>query len=200
MARIIRVKINWTGFVGSPGYTNLHFESPTGAPVDQLMVEDAIDITETWLAAFRPDLPTNCLTGVDSTVEELDENHGNIEAFWTGSPVAPAAGAASGQYAAGTGVCVNWGTDGVWNGRRVRGRTFIVPLGILGYNSDGTLAPPRLTAWRAATATFIAASDEARLVVWRRPSDSPLFINGGAYDVNSYSIGSKVAQLRSRRD
>ena len=200
MGRIIRLKINWTGFIGSPGYTNLHFEPTAGGDIDQAVVNNAVSITETWLAAFRPSMPTNCVTGVDSTVAELDENHGNIEAFWNAVPSSPAAGASAGQYAAGSGVCVNWGTDGVWNGRRVRGRTFIVPIGLLGLQDDGTLDGPRLTTWRAATATFAGSAGAARLVVWRRPSDIPLFINGGAYDVNSTSISDKVAQLRSRRD
>lgn len=200
MARIIRLKINWTGFVGSPGYTNLHFETVDGSAWTQAAVNDAVAITQTWLAAFRPDMPTNCLTGVDSTIAELDENHGNIEAFWTATVTAPAAGAASGQYAGGSGVCVNWGTDGVWGGRRVRGRTFIVPIGILGLQSDGTLDGNRLTAWRAASNTFAGAANLARLVIWRKPSDPPLYINGGAYDVNTATISDKVAQLRSRRD
>jgi len=200
MARILRVKINWTGFQGGPGYTNLHFESPTGTAFTQADINEAITMTQTWLAVFRPDFPSVVVTGVDPTVIELDENHGNIEHFWTGTVTAAAAGSQSDVYAAGSGVCINWGTDGVWNGRRVRGRTFMVPIGYSGLATNGSLADGRLTAWRTATNTFAGTGTGVRLVVWRRPSDFPLLINGGAYDVNQATINDKVAQLRSRRD
>jgi hypothetical protein len=200
MARIIRLKMNWTGFVGGPGYTNMHFEPVAGGDISQAIVNDARDILQTWITSWRPNLPTPVSVGIDPNVQEIDENHGNIEAFWTTTVAAPTAGTTSGSYAGGAGACVNWYTDGVWNGRRVRGRTFLVPMGNSTYDSDGTLTAGALGAWRAATATFIAASNLARLVVWRRPSDQPLLINGGAYDVNSYSINDKVAILRSRRD
>jgi hypothetical protein len=202
MARIIRVKINWTGFPGGPGYTNLHFEPVAGGDISQAVADDAVAVTQTWIAAFRPDMPSSVTTGVDPTVTEIDENYGTIEAFWTSTVTAPAAGPSNGVYAAGSGVCVNWGTDGVWNGRRVRGRTFIVPIGEPGLATNGSLNDTRLTAWRTATATFVGAANLARLVVWKRPTvvlGEPL-PDGGAYDVNSYTINDKVAQLRSRRD
>lgn len=202
MARIIRLTINWTGFTGAPGYTNLHFESPTDAPISQEMVNDAVAVTETWMASWRPDTPNGCLTGVSTNIPELDENTGTIEAFWTAGTAAPASGASNGEYAGGSGACVNWYTDGVWNGRRVRGRTFLVPLGSNGMSNNGSLSDTRLAVWRTATATLIGAANLARLVVWRRPVDilGEPFVNGGAYDVNSYTINDKAAQLRSRRD
>ena len=204
MASIIRVKINWTGFPGGPGYTNLHFEPVTEGAITQAVVDDAVAITQTWIAAFRPDMPSSVTTGVDPTITELDEQFGSITHFWTATVAAPAAGPSNGVYAAGSGVCVNWGTDGVWLGRRVRGRTFIVPIGEPGLATNGSLNDTRLAAWRTATATFAGAANQARLVVWRRPTivvppGEPLG-DGGAYDVNSSFINDKVAQLRSRRD
>jgi hypothetical protein len=171
MARIIRVKINWTGGPGGAGYTNLHFEPTAGGDITQAVVDNAVTKTNTWIAAFRNGMPNTVTTGVDSNVIELDENYGTIHAFWTATPPAAAAGASVTAYAAGSGACVNWSTDGVSDGRRVRGRTFIDNSGV------------------------------ARLVVWKRPTivlGEPL-PDGGAYDVTSYSINDKVAQLRSRR-
>ena len=202
MASIIRVKINWTGFTGAPGYTNLHFEQIADDAITQTTVQDAIDKTQTWIQAFRAGMPPDCYTGVDAAVAELDEQYGTIQAFWNGTVTAAAPGTGPGSYAAGSGACVNWSTAGVWNGRRVRGRTFIVPLGSYGFASNGNLDDTKLTTWRAATQTFVDASNDARLVVWKRPTivlGEPL-PDGGAYDVTSFSINDKAAQLRSRRD
>jgi hypothetical protein len=202
MARILRVKINWTGFTGAPGYSNLHFEQVADDPMTQSEVNEAITMTQTWIATFRAGMPPDCITAVDGSVVELDENYGTVQAFWNGTPAAAAAGTGPGSYAAGSGACVNWSTDGVWNGRRVRGRTFIVPLGSYGMSSTGNLDDGKLTTWRAATQTFINGGSFVRLVVWKRPTvvlGEPL-PDGGAYDVTSFTINDKAAQLRSRRD
>ena len=203
MARIIRLTINWDGFTGAPGYTNLYFEPAAGGDITQQVVNDAVGITQTWIDSWRPDTPAGCSIGVDAVVPELDENYGTIHAYWSASPAAAAVGASAGEYAAGSGACVNWYTDGVRNGRRVRGRTFLVPLGSNGMSNNGTLSDARLAVWRAATASFIdGGGGAARIVVWARPtviSGEPL-PDGGAYDVVAYTINDKAAQLRSRRD
>lgn len=201
MARIIRVKINWSGFTGAPGYTNLHFEPAVEAdPVTQGTVDDAVTKVDTFLNAFQPLFPPPVVTGVANTIEELDEQSGNIEKFWTGTPAAANAGtSATGIYAGGSGVCVNWLTGDVWNGRRVRGRTFMVPIGGDALTNDGTIDNTRLTAFRAAADGLRAEAGLSHLVVYRRP-DPNLIIDGGAYRVTASNITDKLAQLRSRRD
>jgi hypothetical protein len=202
MARIIRVTINWSGFIGGPGYTNLYFEPVAGGDINQDVVNNAVGITQTWMDSWRQDLPAAAIIGVEPVVPELDENYGTIHAYWTATPAAAAGGDSLGQYAAGSGACVNWYTDGVRNGRRVRGRTFLVPIGSDGFQSNGTLADARLTAWRTATQVLIESAGFARLVVWARPTviDGEPLPDGGAYDVNAFTINDKAAQLRSRRD
>jgi len=202
MARIIRVTINWTGFSGGPGYTNLHFEPVTPGDITQAIVDDAVAITQTWLATWRVGLPQLCVTAISPTIIELDENFGTYHHYWTATVAAAVGGSSTGAYAAGSGACVNWGTDGVRNSRRVRGRTFIVPLGSAGMAADGTIDDTRIASWRTSTATFAAAANLAQLVVWVRSSEllgEPIG-DGGAYDVNSSTISDKAAQLRSRRD
>jgi len=202
MARIIRVKINWSGFTGGPGYTNLFFEPVAGGDISQAIVNDAVAITQTWRDAWRTYTPTACMTGIDPTIDELDEEYGTLQAFWTATVTAASGGGGSGAYAAGSGACVNWYTDGVRNSRRVRGRTFLVPMGSTGLETDGTLTSTALTAIRTASSTLAGAANLARLVVWARPTivlGEPL-PDGGAYDVNASTTNDKVAQLRSRRD
>ena len=205
MANILRVKINWSGFTGGPGYTNLHFEPTTGTTIDQTIVDSAVNKTAFFLSAWRTYQPLNCATQVDTAVAEIDENTGTIQSYHTGPDVPAGNGQSAGVYAAGSGTCISLYTADVRNGRRVRGRIFMVPLGNAALEADGTLNSGALTAFRASAAALIDDLDPARLTVWVRPSEipgplDPTFIDGGAYTVTSYSIRDKVAQLRSRRD
>jgi hypothetical protein len=200
MANILRIKINWSGFTGGPGYTNLHFEPTAGGAIDQTVVDSAVNKAAFFLSPWRAYQPLNLSTSVDTAVAEIDENSGTIQNYWTGPTVAPGLGASSGVYAAGSGACISLYTADVRNGRRVRGRIFMVPLGNAALEADGTINSGALTAMRSSAATLIDELDPARLTVWVRPFGFPIEINGGAYNVTSYSIKDKVAQLRSRRD
>lgn len=199
MAPIIRVKINWTGFIGAPGYTNLFFETTAADPWDQTYVEAAVDKVDAFLGAFPTYLPTGLAVAIDPTVAELDEVTGTLTAAWTVTPPATRTGSSATAYGAGSGLCVTWVTGEVQNGRLVRGRTFIVPLAGAGYDNDGSIYGTLLTAARAAATTLTSDSDGARLVVWKRPN--PIIpITGGAYNVIGSNVSDKAAQLRSRRD
>jgi hypothetical protein len=202
MGNILRIKINWSGFTGGPGYTNLHYETTAGGAIDQAAVDSAVNKSAFFLSAWRPYQPLNLSTSVDTAVAEVDENTGTIQNYWTGPTVAPGLGASSGVYAAGSGACISLYTADVRNGRRVRGRIFMVPLGTASLEADGTLNSTALTAFRASAASLIDDLDPVRLTVWVRPTEiiGEPFIDGGAYAVTSYSVRDKVAQLRSRRD
>lgn len=200
MGRIIRVKINWTGFVGSPGYTNLHFEPTNEAdPWSQPMVDAAVAKVQAWLVAQRPYLPAVVTTGIDPQIAELDEQSGRIEAFWTVVPAASAPGTFNGNYSAASGYCISWSTGGVWNGRRIRGRTFVVPLGSNALATDGTIDTGALVDFRARAVTLTSPDNNTRLVVWRRPTNE-VIPDGGAYAVTGSTVRDKVAMLTSRRD
>ena len=199
MAPIVRVKVNWTGFIGSPGYTNLYFETTASDPWDQVYVDVAVAKVDTFLDTFAAYLPQGLSAAIDSTVAQLDEVTGTMTAVWTVTPPAATAGSSATAYGAGSGLCVTWITNEVQNGRIVRGRTFIVPLAGAGYDNDGSIYGTLLTNARAAATTLTSDSDGARLVVWKRPN--PIIpIDGGAYNVIGSNISDKAAQLRSRRD
>jgi hypothetical protein len=200
MGRIIRVRVNWTGLIGGNGYTNLHFEPTVESdPWTQPLVDAAVTKVQTFMTSVRPFLPVFVVTGVDAQVSELEETSGTIQSFWTATPTAPAPGtSAVGPHSSTTGACVNWSTGGVRNGRRVRGRTFIVPLGSAGLGTDGTILDTALTTLRTAATTLTSDANGVRLVVWVRPN--PVIpIDGGAYDVVSSSISDRTAILTSRR-
>lgn len=201
MGNILKVVGNWTGLAGGNGYTNLYFEPiPESGPITQAMVDQALGKVEAFFTSWKPFRPPSTFLGTDPQVQELDENSGNIQAFWAGTTAAPAAGTgpASG-FSAVAGACINWSTANALNGRRVRGRTFMVPIcGTALDASNGTIDNTALTTMRAAANTLQTDGTIVRLVVWHRPS--VLGIDGGAYDVISSSISDKCAILTSRRD
>jgi len=200
MGNILRIKINWTGFIGSPGYTNLYFEPTVETdPWTQTLVDAAHAKVSAWMTSIKSYMPVNTTLTADSQAAEIDENTGNIQTFHTIVAPAVQTGTMAGAYTAGTGLCVSWSTGGVRNNRRVRGRTFVVPLGGVAYDSTGTIDNASLTTLRGAANLLHSDANGVRLVVWARPTGL-LGIDGGAYDVTSATINDKVAFLSSRRD
>lgn len=199
MASLAKVTINWTGFTGAPGYTNLYFRNSTPGVINQTVVDNAISKTHTWIQAWDDALPNTVTLTVDPTVDEINDTNGSLVAFWTGTPGAANVGGSTLTYSAVSGACVNWYTSTVRNGRRIRGRTFMVPIGSNGMDTNGTLNNTARTAWITATGVLTAASGDARLVVWGRPT-APAATDGVSAEVTSFTIPDKVAYLSSRRD
>jgi hypothetical protein len=202
MAEIFRTKIKWLGFSGAPGYTVLYWSPPDGQPVDSGDCERATDHCEGLIGAFKPYVPSGANMAVESDCEVIEDTTGELKRVYSGLPAAPQAGTGgSGAYSASSGAVITWRTDGVRNGRRVRGRSFIVPLSSsAAYSSDGSLASAAQSAILAGAALMHQdwAAGE-RLVVWGRPS-GPGQSDGVSHRVTNASVPDILAVLRSRRD
>jgi hypothetical protein len=200
MTEMARVTINWTGFLGAPGYTNLYFsEFTTGGDITQTVVDDAVDRTHTWIQAWDDGLPNTVTLTIDPSVEVIEDTTGDLLRFYTATPGTPNVGGSTMPYSAASGACINWYTDGVRNGRRVRGRSFMVPIGSNGMENNGTLNGTALGTWRTATDLLIASFENSTLGVWSRPS-APAATDGIWHKTTSMTIPDKAAVLRSRRD
>lgn len=200
MAQMAKVTINWTGFPGGPGYSNLYFRDISGSEaIDQAVVDSAVSKVEAWIGYWRNRLPTAVTTGVDPTVESVESSTGELQGFWTASVSAPAAGLGVAAFSAPSGACVSWYTSTVRNGRRMRGRTFIVPLDINSYEADGTLIPVIISATPAVNNAMIATGAGAELGIWARPTT-----RGGSDGqwalVTAARLNDRPAMLTSRRD
>jgi hypothetical protein len=201
MGRIVRATVKWTGFVGSPGFTNLFFEPVVeGDPITQAIVDDAASKVSTWMGAIRAYLPTSVTLTLDPQVAEIDEQNGDIQAFWSLGASAPVTGTQAFSYSAASGYCISWSTGGVRNGRRVRGRTFVVPVSSSALAPDGSLDNTALGVFRSSATALANDGGGSRLVVWSRPTPGALIPDGGAYDITNVTVNDKVAILRSRRD
>lgn len=184
---IIKIQAIWTGFVGAPGYTTWYFASGTTTQVVQM---------RNYFDAIKAELPSIVTVQVQNAGLELDEGTGAATGAWSAASAAPVVGGGIGVYAAPAGAVTNWLTSAFVAGRRLRGRTFLVPLRGAAYQSDGTLVAGTLTTLQSAAAAQVVASG-ASMLAWHRPVNG----SGGSVDaVTSSAVPDKVCVLRSRRD
>lgn len=191
---IYKTTSEWTGFAGAPGYTNFYFQGSGDGDSAQAV----LDKVGTFWTAVDVWIPSPINIRTRPEVEVIDETTGLMERFDAGVEPTPAVGSAAKAHSGTSGACIGWLTGGVRNGRRVRGRTFIVPLNGDAYELDGTLASGALNNFRSA-ATALAANDGTNLVVWSRPSARGAS-DGVAHFVTGVRVQDKAAVLRSRRD
>lgn len=191
---IHRVTTVWGGFQGAPGYSNFFF---TGDGSGGQAEESRSRVVGLW-NAINTELPNDVTLRTDPEVAVIDEATGMTTGFITiDTPATPSTGGDSTGYSAASGAVINWLTAGVRNGRRVRGRTFIVPLGGGAYQSDGTLTADALDALQAGAESIIGDAFDSGFGVWSRPANG----SGGLFfEANGHRILDRVSVLRSRRD
>lgn len=191
---IHRVTVNWTGFTGAPGYSNFFFTGPGtgGAAVESR------DRVRGFFNAVRAILPTQVQFLVEGEVAVIDQATGEITGYVMAEPEpVTGQGQMTGGYSAASGAVVTWNTAGVRNSRRVRGRTFVVPISGLAYQNDGTLLGTTITTLNTAATELVGTGFNSGFGVWARPVGGS---GGGFYEVNGFRVPDKAAVLRSRRD
>jgi hypothetical protein len=195
-----KVKVRWQGFTGSPGWSNFYFDDATG---DLLSNADAIavaDRVKTFFTNIKGMFPNVVNWKIQSDVEVIAESTGEligVEAI-PDIPAIVGTGGATG-YSAATGFVVTWRTAGVRTGRRVRGRTFLVPAASISYGTDGTIETVTLGTLTAQAALLANTAGTIPLGVWSRPT-APGAADGAWYPVNAATVPDMAAVLRSRRD
>lgn len=188
MTSILRLRVSWNGSgVVGPGVTTFYSAATEPAAL-RAAVSD-------FFTPFLPNLPSTVNLVIPPTGEELEDSSGEVTDVWSdGAPILKA-GVDTGSFAAGVGLRVMWATNGVTNNRRVRGSTYICPMGAGAYQSDGTLHPTVVTYANQAAADLV--SDLlGGLVIWTRPINDA---GGKIQTVTAGSVPDKVSWLRSRR-
>lgn len=191
---IHRVTAEWSGFTGAPGYTNFHFSPFTGGGDAQA----SVDRVRAFFQQLIEVIPTGVSVRVSPTVEVIDETTGSLTGYLDAEPPAVVnAGSGGTIYVGPAGGVINWNTATVRDGRRVRGRTFVVPMRNTAFDGQGTLTAPAI-AWLNAAANALRTGDfESGLVVWSRPRNGS---GGVAAPVIGHRVPDLAAVLRSRRD
>lgn len=191
---ITRLTAAWSGFRGAPGYSNFYFAGDSG---DETTLEQTGETIRSFFNGFREYLPPSVNIQVRGTAEIIDEASGQITSQVDFDPPSSVVGAATGSYSAASGAVVNWNTNAYRNGRRVRGRTFLVPLSTSSYDSGGDLSATALNAIRSGATFLSSGAAPLPFVVWARPVNGS---GGTAEPVVSHTVPDLGAILRSRRD
>lgn len=183
---LYRVRVALNGGAGGAKVSTFYSDGTTGF---QAVLTD-------FYTAIKGYLPNQQVVDVAADGDIIDSETGLITSSWTTTPNVGVTGTGGPSYPAGVGACVTWRTAAVIEGKRVRGRTFIVPLTTAAYDQDGTLIAECLTALRAASADVVASG---QFYVFSRPRLSPV-LPGSAVPFTASTVTDKVAYLSSRRD
>jgi hypothetical protein len=194
--QLAKVVVDWAGtMVRGAAASVLYFECPTGI-VDLSAIRSPF-------ATLALALPTGLTITFPTAGDLVDEFSGELVGGWTATSVTTVSGSGGTASAAGVGACATWQTGMVVSGRRLRGRTFLVPLASAAYDTDGTLT----STVQGYMATFCNQMNSIpTFCIWHRPTHTgtgPSRVNnndGASRLVASGSVKDKVAILTSRRD
>lgn len=199
MPTIWRYGFTWTGWAGAPGRTV--FYGNTGVSTAQVLANDCHTLINNIVnpTGSQPNIiPAGVRIAGDAFADELDSGSGDQVGRLAVTANPPITGTGSGNWAAPAGACITWSTNKFIKGRRLRGRTFFVPLdGVNAFQPDGTLSDSMNTVVAAAIPIFINGQSEP--IVWHRPT-GPGLTDGDTAPIVTGSMADKVAVLRSRRD
>lgn len=184
MTNIQQVRISWEGLPGMPGVSTLY--RPTSVGDD--------DNIHDFFVAVKDFIPAGCTLTVQPEGVIIDDASGTLTGAWTHTPTAPISCGGGGTYAQGVGGSIELRTGAVDNGRRVKGRLYLVPFVTAIYGSNGTLDDTSLATLGTAANGLIGAGDE--LVVWHRPVGG---VGGAGEPATSAFVRDRVSVLRSRR-
>lgn len=182
--------VRWTGGPIGVGASVLHFVS-VGSSASAQAVADA---TRVCFEAIKGQIPTAVSISYDAEVREIS-NAGALVAVYPVTAPLVTTPTGVGPYAAGTGAMVRHSTGIVVGGKRLQGRTFIVPILSSNYSSVGSIAGgTQTTISNAFTALrTTTAGVGSSLAVWSRANASTAAVTGSA------CLG-RVSALRTRND
>lgn len=207
MTTLYRVRTVWSYTPGGPGYTNLYFGStdPLAAGA-----QTAVNDVQAFFTALKGYIPSAVSLQVDPLVVMVEDySSEQVGEISVTSPPPPIACTGTGAYAAPVGITCQWTTGAFQYGRRVKGRTYIVPLVASAFENNGTIVNANVTVFNNAAAALVAAGSQ--LVVYTRkraaktaeesPTGKAITARAGASSVVvSGSVRDIAAVLRSRRD
>lgn len=201
MAELLRVKLRWQNFIGAPGYSIFHFREFEGSGDQNGFAQQAVDKVNAFATAVVGHLPYQAQLQTMGEVEVIEDSTGAlVDVVGTTQPaVLTSSATADVKYAGPTGAVITWRTAGIRNGRRIKGRTFVVPIAGHHFDANGTLGGGALAMLNGAATALRDTSTSPDLGVYARPS-GPGATDGTWSVVTSHSVPDMAAVLRSRRD
>lgn len=182
-----RVRVTLTGVGGLPGVSTFYFDSTT------------VDMTalRTFWVAIAALMPTPLSIGVPNSGDQFQEATGLITGTWTGPAQAAVPGSGgAGAYLSTAGAMIRWTPNGVVDGRRPIGKTYIIPIMSSNFSSAGGIASATQTTLTNAATTLLAAYGGS-MKLWHRKNAKGA---GQQLTLLSGAGINKQVVLRSRRD
>lgn len=155
----------------------------------------AVESVHAFWASMSGDIPPDVDIQVENVGDTIDSATGVLTGAWAADPVAVVHCGGGGIYAAPVGAVIDWLTSTIANGKRLRGRTFLVPLSFDRFQADGTLEDNTRDSIQAYGETLISEQSDS-FCIWHRGTGS----DGSTGIVTSAHVPDMAAVLRSRRD
>jgi hypothetical protein len=212
---MLRIKMEWSGFHGAPGITNFYMREFSAADLwtpTQAEINGAAGKVSEFAFANKGSLAPGVNLKVASDVELIEASTGQLLDVFNAEPQPNHTSTAQPNvgYSGGSGLVINWRTSLVRRNRRIRGRTFLVPLQRECFGPDGTLLPGTITGTTTAAQALMDSPLPTDLGVWARPTPVKDPATGkptGEYlpdgqwaRVASCNVPDLAAVLRTRRD
>lgn len=204
MTDLCRVNVAWQNWPGAPGLSQLYFLNTA--------MQTNVDGVRAFFNALTNFLPSGLAINVPGSGDIIDSATGSITSAWsvTTTPTT-VSGLGSGTYAGNAGAVIHWLTADVRDGRRIRGRTFLVPLVASSFESNGSLTSATISAITAAGNT-LRTTASGNMRVWARPvaahteydrktgvAKSISARTGQHSDISGVRVPDLAVSLRSRR-
>lgn len=190
MANVIRHTVVWSGSPGLPGYSQFYQEVVGDVAALAQAGHYAVGIFFDDLASL---IPEEVSITVDPVYQVIVLGSGmTVGEDVVGDPATVIQGTYVGDWARQFGVLVEWVTGTFIDGKRLRGRTYLVPLGGT-TATDGTVADATLATVRAAAEGITDGTPG--FVVWHRPVAG---VGGQISTITGAVVRDKAALLRSR--
>jgi hypothetical protein len=195
---IAQVLCSWTGLQGGTGYSIFYARS-TAASSGPL---------NTFWAAVKAQLPNAVTVNVPNSGKLIDEATGKMTGVWGAGSTSANTGTGGTNYPPSAGCQIKWLTTGFNRGRKVSGRTYLVPLPTTAFTSTGTIATT-VTGALFTPATQLISDWTGNMVVWSRPvmvlgadgkPTDEIKYPGTIYTITSALTPTKSVSQTGRRD
>jgi hypothetical protein len=184
-------RLVWSTPGGGTGYSVFH----TAAPTTAAEAQSAASAFHTFAQTILSYMPNEVSIVGDTEYRVLNDVTGTLTGVFSVSGGTGGSGSDTANYNRAAGARIDWGTNTIVGGRRLRGRTYIVPLGTGAFDSNGLVSAAGIAALANAGANLVDDLDAVQrpLVVWSR-------VYGQTATVTNVQIPPKGAILTGRRD
>lgn len=192
----LEYRVNWSGTaITGPGVSVFHGRTD-GVATTSAAVQALADRVRKLFDDLKSKFPPGTQWTFPAEGVELDTTTGDLLDFHAiTAPASVSSTATSSGYARAAGARIDWLTTAIVGGRRLRGRTFLVPMAGPNLAADGTLETASVDAIRTAANAYKDTSvfSACHPGIWSRT-------HGILGDITSVNVPDMLTVLRSRRD